>query len=676
MARGKGGRYRVSVDIGGTFTDLVFQDAKSGDTFTGKVLSTPANPAGGVLEGLKTFLPKDAGLEFLIHGTTVGVNAVLERKGARVALVTTRNFGDVYAIQGNDRRDIFSIHYRKPKGLLRRRDVFTVRERLRSDQSVEEPILLADLDPVIAAAKEGRYDSIAICFLHAYSNPVHELAAEKYLAERLPEFPVILSHRVSPEWREFARSSTAIMEAYIAPVVKRYLTTLIQELKRTLAGRELHVMESNGGAMTAAAAREHPLQTLLSGPVGGAIGAKAVAKSLGRPNLISIDMGGTSFDASLIVDGQPTLSGEAELEGLPIQMSNVDIHVIGAGGGSLAWLEGGNIRVGPRSAGSVPGPACYGRGGTEATVTDANVVLGRIDPATFAGGRMTLDVGAAQAAVGRVARAIGLGTEAMAQGILDIVNAKMADTVRTITIRRGIDPRDFALFAYGGAGPMHAAAIAQQLEIGEVIVPVHPGAFSAWGMLHTDVMQEFKRTYYHLWDHVAPAELEAAYKELEARGRESLAHEGIAAGKMSFARTADFRYEFQEYQIACDMPSGVADKAKVRKAFDAAYLKQYGHANAEARLEIVTLRVMAIGKLDRPGIVAPRPVAVPPARKRMVHFDGRRHETAIVGRLGLAVGKGVKGPAIIEEPTATTVLPPGWKATIIKGGHMSLKRVG
>lgn len=668
-------RYRVSVDIGGTFTDLVFQDAETGDTFTGKVLSTPDNRARGVLEGLTTFLPKASKLEFLIHGTTVGLNAVLERKGARVALVTTHKFGDVYAIQGNDRRDIFSIHYRKPKGLTRRRDVFTVRERLLADRSVDVPVQLADLDPLIASVKAGNYDAIAICFLHAYTNPVHELAAEKYLAERLPDFPVILSHRVSPEWREFARTSTAVMEAYIAPVVQRYLTTLMKELESTLGGSELHVMESNGGAMTAAAAHEHPIQTLLSGPVGGAIGARAVSAALHRPNLITIDMGGTSFDASLIVDGQATLSGEAELEGLPIQMSNVDIHVIGAGGGSLAWLEGGNIRVGPRSAGSVPGPACYGRGGTEATVTDANVVLGRIDPATFAGGRMTLDVAAAQTAVAKIAKSLNLSTEAMAQGILDIVNAKMADTVRTITIRRGIDPRDFSLFAYGGAGPMHAVAIAQQLEIGEVIVPVHPGAFSAWGMLHTDVMQEFKRTYYHLWDNVDPADLESAYRALEAQGREQLRKEGIPDNKMKFARTGDFRYEFQEYQIACDMPSGVADKAAVRTAFDAAYLKQYGHANAEARLEVVTLRVMAIGQLDRPGIVAPSAISVPPPRKRVVHFDGKPYETTIVGRLGLAVGEGTLGPAIIEEPTATTVLPPGWKATIIEGGHMSLTRV-
>jgi N-methylhydantoinase A len=667
-------RFRVSADIGGTFTDLVFQDAVSGDAFTGKILSTPGNPAQAVLEGLTSFLPQGASLDFLVHGTTVGLNAVLERRGARVALVTTENFGDVYSIQGNDRRDIFSIFYRKPKTLVARRDVFTIRERLNADGSVDTPIDIAGLDPVIESVKADRYDAIAVCFLHAFNNPVHELAALARLEAALPGFPVTLSHQVSSEWREFARTSTTVMEAYIAPVVKRYLSTLMEELGGALQGRQLHVMESNGGAMTAASARNHPIQTLLSGPVGGNIGAEAVAATSGRPNLICIDMGGTSFDASLVVDGKPNLSNEAELEGLPIQMSIVDIHVIGAGGGSLAWLEGGHIRVGPRSAGSTPGPACYGRGGTEPTVTDANAVLGRIDPANFAGGRMTLDLGAARTAVDRIATELGMDTEPMARGILDIVNAKMADAIRTITVRRGIDPRDFVLFAYGGAGPMQAVALAEELEIKEVIIPVHPGAFSAWGMLHTDVKHEFKQTFYNKWDAVDLDALEQAYRTLEARGRAHLLAEDILGDKIQFARTADFRYVGQEYQIGTPMPAGPADKAEVRASFDAAYLQRYGHANAEATLEIVTLRVMAIGRLDRPGIVAPSARPAAPPRRRPVYFDGAFHDAAILDRSSLSESHGAAGPAIIEEPTATTILPPGWKASVIEGGHLSLTR--
>ena len=446
------------------------------------------------------------------------------------------------------------------------------------------------------------------------------------------------------------------------------------ELGDALAGRDLHIMQSNGGAMTAAAAREHPIQTLLSGPVGGNIGAEAVAKTLKRPNLICIDMGGTSFDASLVVDGRPTLSNEAELEGLPIQMSIIDIHVIGAGGGSLAWLDGGNIRVGPKSAGAAPGPACYGRGGTEPTVTDANAVLGRIDPANFAGGRMGLDLSLATKAVAGIAKKLGLSTEAMAQGILDIVNARMADAIRTITIRRGIDPRDFSLFAYGGAGPMHAVALAEELEIAEVIVPLHPGAFSAWGMLQTDVKHELKQTFYGAWETVDRDALERAYRALEARGREHLLKEGIRRKDIAFLRSADFRYVGQEYQINCDMPAGKADKAAVRTAFDAAYLRQYGHANPEARIEIVTIRAMGIGRLDRPGMVSPRTSEAEPARRRKVHFNGKAVPTAIVDRAGIKRDAGVRGPAIIEEPTATTILPPGWRATIAAGGHMLITR--
>ena len=668
-------RYRVSADIGGTFTDLVFQDAASGATFTGKILSTPANPAGAVLEGLSAFLPEDAAVDFLVHGTTVGLNSVLERKGARVALVTTRNFGDVYAIQGNDRRDIFSIHYRKPRGLIERRDVFTVSERLNAGGSVETPIELADVAPLIAAVQAGKYDAVAVCFLHAYRNPVHELAVEAHLAQALPEISVTLSHRVSQEWREFARTSTTILEAYIAPVMKRYLSTLIAELGDALRGRDLHIMQSNGGAMTATAAREHPIQTLLSGPVGGNIGAEAVARSLKRANLICIDMGGTSFDASLVVDGRPTLSNEAELEGLPIQMSIIDIHVIGAGGGSLAWLDGGNIRVGPKSAGASPGPACYGRGGSEPTVTDANAVLGRIDPGNFAGGRMDLDLSLADKAVAVVAKKLGLATEAMAQGILDIVNARMADAIRTITIRRGIDPRDFSLFAYGGAGPMHAVALAEELEIAEAIVPLHPGAFSAWGMLQTDVKHELKQTFYGAWDAVDAAALERAYKALEGRGREHLLREGIRRKDISFRRSADFRYVGQEYQINCVMPAGKADKPTVRAAFDDAYLRQYGHANPEARIEIVTIRVMGIGRLDRPGMVSPRGGAAAASRRRKVHFDGKAVTTTILDRAGIKRGGQVRGPAIVEEATATTIVPPGWHATIAAGGHMLITRV-
>jgi N-methylhydantoinase A len=668
--------YRVSADIGGTFTDLVFQDAENGRCEAFKVLTTPQNPALAVIAGLDQALPKGGEVAFFVHGTTVGLNAVLTRRGAKVALLTTENYRDVYTIQGNDRGEIFSIHWRKPKPLAAIPDTFTVKERISAKGVVETKLDLAELEPLVKAVKERGYEAIAICFLFGFKNPVHELAAEKYLRERLPGMPITLSHRVSPEWREFARTSTTVMDAYVAPVVRRYLETLIGELSGRLPGGQLHVMESNGGAMTAAAAAEIPLQTLLSGPVGGTIGGVALAQTTGRQNLICVDMGGTSFDASLIIYGRPSTSNEATLEGLPVQMSVVDIHVIGAGGGSIAWEEAGAVRVGPQSAGSTPGPACYGRGGTDATVSDANLVLGRLDSANFAGGTMTLDVEKARTAVSKLGTRFGLSTEAMAQGIIDIINAKMADAIRTITIRRGIDPRDFALVAYGGAGPAQAVALAEQLDITEIIVPIMPGAFSAWGMLQTDVRHDFKMTYYGYWAQVPAAELEKNFSKLEADGREYLRKEGVTDDNISFERLADFRYHGQEYVLTIPIPSGPIDMAAVRKSFDEAYDRQYGHSAPESRVEVANLRVAALGKLKRPGIADPVAGKAGKPRSRKVYFNGVEHETAIVERDGLTPGEKVPGPAIIEESTATTLVPDTWQAEVIAGGHMTLTRKG
>ena len=667
--------YRVSADIGGTFTDLVFQDAETGSCEAFKVLSTPKNPALAVIEGLDKALPEGGNVAFFIHGTTVGLNAVLTRRGAKVALLTTKNYRDVYTIQGNDRGEIFSIHWRKPKPLAGIPDTFTVNERISAKGEVETPIDVAELDELVKAVGERGYEAIAICFLFAFKNPAHELAAEAYLRKRLPDVSITLSHRVSPEWREFARTSTTVMDAYAAPVVRRYLDTLVEQLSGRLpGGGQLHVMESNGGAMTAGAASEIPLQTLLSGPVGGTIGGRTLAETTGRPNLICVDMGGTSFDASLIIDGKPSTSNEAELEALPIQMSVVDIHVIGAGGGSIAWEEAGAVRVGPQSAGSMPGPACYGRGGTEPTVSDANLVLGRLDSANFAGGTMTLDVDKARAAVGRLAQRFGMSTEAMAQGIIDIINAKMADAIRTITIRRGIDPRDFALVAYGGAGPAQAVALAEQLDIREVIVPVMPGAFSAWGMLQTDVRHDFKMTYYGYWDQIDRNDLDKQFAALEADGREYLRKEGLGDGDISFERLADFRYHGQEYVLTIPVPTGSIDMAAVRKSFDEAYDRQYGHSSPEYRVEVANLRVAALGRLKRPGIADPAIGPRGAVRNRSVFFGGRQHDTRILERSGIPVGEIVGGPAIIEESTTTTLLPDNWQAEVIAGGHMTLKR--
>lgn len=667
-------RYRISADIGGTFTDIVYQDRDSGVCGAAKILSTPDNPALAVIEGIKTTVPADAEIDFFVHGTTVGLNALLTRRGARVALLTTENFRDIYTIQGNDRREIFSIRWNKPEPLAGLEDTFTVRERIAADGEIVTPLETADLDTLVDAARKNDYEAIAVCLLFSFRNPEHELAVEAYLRERLPDVAITLSHRVSPEWREFDRTSTTVMDGYLAPVVRRYLQTLVEQLESRLPKNQgLHVMESNGGVMSAASASRTPLQTLLSGPVGGAIGGRALSDLTGRQNLICVDMGGTSFDASLIIDGLPSSSTETMLEGLPVQMSVVDIHVIGAGGGSIAWTEAGAARVGPQSAGSRPGPVCYGHGGTEPTVSDANLVLGRLDGSNFSGGA-TLDKSLAEDAVGKMGALFGMNAQEMAQGIIDIINAKMADAIRTITIRRGIDPRDFSLVAFGGAGPAQAAALAEELEIAEVIIPVHPGAFSAWGMLQTDVRHDFKETLYGFWNQIKSDDLEERFKKLEADGRAYLLEEGVDASAISFERSADFRYHGQEYVLTIPIPEGAIDMDGVRTSFDEAYDRQYGHSSPEGLVEVANLRVAAIGKLDRPDNAGAVPGEGRAARERNVYFSGSEQATKIVDRTGIQADTVVKGPAIIEENTATTLVPPGWQAKTITGGHLSLSK--
>ncbi len=667
-----GKKYRVSADIGGTFTDIVYQDIATGQCGATKILSTPENPALSVLKGIDEVLGDDGEMVFFVHGTTVGLNALLTRKGAKVALVTNENFRDIYTIQGNDRGEIFSIRWNKPEPLTSLEHTYTVAGRIAATGEELTPLRPSDLDRLTEACAREGYEAIAISLLFSFKNPAHELAVRDYLSARLPNVQIVMSHQVSPEWREFERTSTTVTDAYLAPVVRKYISTLQSGMGKRLPGGALHVMESNGGVMTAAAASETPLQTLLSGPVGGAIGGKALSAATGRGNLIYVDMGGTSFDASLVIDGLPSASNEAKLEGLPIQMSVVDIHVIGAGGGSIAWKEAGAVRVGPQSAGAKPGPVCYGLGGTEPVVSDANLVLGRLDGANFSNGAMTLDRAAAAKELTRLGADFGMGAEAMAQGVIDIVNAKMADAIRTITIQRGIDPRDFSLVAFGGAGPAQAVALAEELEIGEVIIPVHPGAFSAWGMLQTDVRHDFKETLYSFWDQIEPAAVETAFARLADRGRMFLADEGIKGDRVGFERAIDFRYHGQEYVLTIPIAQGVLDMAKIRGDFDAAYARQYGHNSPENRVEMANIRLAALGRLDRPENAPPERKAARAAREREVWFAGKPVATAIIDRNSIDEGAVVHGPAIIEETTSTTLLPPGWTARLITGGHMSL----
>jgi N-methylhydantoinase A len=584
----------------------------------------------------------------------------------------TAGLRDAYSIARHDRKELYTLQYRKPERLVPRRDVHEVGERLRWDGSVETALDEASLRPVIDAVKGEGIEAVAVCLIHAYVNPVHELQAREVLLRECPGLSVTLSHEIAREWREYERASTAVLNAYVAPRVEGYLRDLEEELAARDVEPRLHVMQSNGGITTAAKARQQPVQTLLSGPVGGTIGGAALAKVTGRPNLLCIDMGGTSFDLSLIVDGMPTVSTETELEGLPILMPLVDIHTIGAGGGSLGWLEAGGLRVGPQSAGADPGPACYGRGGTEPTVTDANLQLGRLDPEFFLGGRMSLDVEAAARALDSIGSQLGLETAAFAEGMLAIVNANMADAMRTITVKQGIDPRDYSLVAFGGAGPMHAVWLAQELEIGEVIVPWSPGTFSAWGMLQTDIRHDVVQSFYQPVAALdGPAAVAAVYADLQTEGAELLAAEGTGDAERYFARSADMRYVGQEYTVTVPIAAEI-DLAEIDAAFHDQHRVRYGHSTPGAPVEFVNLRLAAFGRIGGGAAPFTPPAGDEPALigQRRVVFDGEEHTTEVVRRDRLRPGDTHDGPVVIEEDGSTTVVPPGYTLRVDDHGNL------
>ena len=660
-------RYRVAIDIGGTFTDVVTYDEQDGSYQAGKASTTPDDLAQGVLTAVESVVESLDECGFVVHGTTQGLNAFLQRRGERVLLLATRGAEDVYHIARGNRTRLYDVHFRKPKPLVPRSDILAIGGRLNYAGEQLEPLDETAVREAARRVREEGFGAVAVAFLFSYLNPEHELAAERILLEELGEgLPVTLSHRVAREWREYERTSSAVVDAYTSPVVRRYLDRLDEELRDRGLHEPLHIMQSSGGIVTAASARERSLQSLLSGPVGGTMGGTALARLLGRPNLICIDMGGTSFDVSLIVDGKPNLSSEASLEGFPLLMSVVDIHTIGAGGGSIAYAEAGGLRVGPESAGADPGPACYGRGGTEPTVTDANLALGRVDPSWFAAGQIDLDRGAAERAVAALAGMLGLEPLQLAEGILDVINAKMAQAIRTLTVEKGIEPRDFALVAFGGAGPMHAAFLARELEIREVVVPLYPGAFSAWGMLETDIRKDFGRAYYTPISALDRAHLAGTLAGQEEEAYAALGEEGISRDGGRVEHAVDIRYAGQEYTLtipleATDEPNREGFGETIAGRFDDAYLVRFGHANPGAPIEFVTVRSTALGDLGRilPERAEPVPDADYPSETRPAVFDRREQDTTFVRRDDLVSGAAVSGPAVVVEETATTVVPPG-----------------
>jgi N-methylhydantoinase A len=670
---------RIGVDIGGTFTDVVVFDEAKGSVALAKALSTPAELAKGVQEALtKAAIPLNTA-SLLIHGTTVVVNAIVERQGAKTALVTTQGFRDVYEIGRINRPESFNLRFRKHRPLVPRENIFEIPERMLADGSERTPLDDQAAREVAHIIKEEGFEAVAVLFLHSYRAPEHEIRMCEILRETDPNLFVSASHELSREYREYERTSTVAANAYVGPKVNNYLGDLERRLRNEGFVGSLMIMQSNGGLSDVEMARRQCIQLMESGPAGGVVGTMALCEMLDLEAAIAFDMGGTTAKASVIRRGEPSLSPDYFIggynEGLAVRIPVLDIVEVGTGGGSIAWLdEGGGLHVGPRSAGAAPGPASYGRGGTEPTITDANVVLGRLSPERFLGGEMRLNREAAEIALReRVAQPLGVELERAASGMLEIATASMANAVRRVTLERGLDPRDFTLVAYGGGGPLHAAAVAKELSIGKVIIPHAPGHFSALGMLMADLRRDYVQTLFARLDDLKMDELEAQFKKLEAEGREALESSGIAPDRIVFERAADMRYVGQEHAVAVRMLPNVADeksRRQIKRLFDEAHELRYSHSAPEESADVVSLRVSAIGRLGKPQFpqLPQGQLAAPSAAQRgtrSVIFEGHGSVKATVfDRTKLLQGNVIDGPAIIEEAASTTVVEPGDTLTV------------
>ena len=659
---------RIGVDVGGTFTDLVAADA-AGGTWSCKVPTTPANPADGVLAGL-ALLGRQAGpWTSLAHGTTMVTNAIVERCGARTALVTTRGFRDVLEIARQNRTHLYRLDLpAKPEPLVPRRLRHEISERVGHDGTVLAPLALDELPAIAADLERDGVEAVAICLLHAYANPEHEQAVAGALRGRVGH--VSASSDVNAEFREYERTCTTVLNAMVMPLAARYLDDLVARLDPAAGRRPLHLLHSAGGMMSVEAAKARPLAMAMSGPAAGVAAAAHVARTLHLGRALAFDMGGTTTDVCLIAGGVPETAGQRRLGEYPVRLPMLAVESIGAGGGSIARVEPtGALKVGPRSASAVPGPACYGRGGVEPTVSDANLILGRLDPERVYGGAIRLDRERAAAALEPLARRLGLSLVEAAHGVVEVANASMLRALRLVSVQRGYDLREFALIAYGGAGPLHAGALARECGIGRVVVPAHSGAFSALGCLVSPLRYDAVQTHRARLDAWDAKVVEDRFRALEARCLRPLLDEGHALGQVVVARSADLRYVGQNYEL--EVPCGDGDLAGVRAAFEERHRLLYGYATGEG-VECVNLRVIASVMPDV--LVAP-----PPAVSRAAGPLGRHpacfRETGQVeiprhDRGALGAGQAVDGPALVEDEWSTTIVYPGQRCAADALGHL------
>ncbi len=686
---------RVSVDVGGTFTDLVALDEMTGRVENIKVPSVPKNPERGVTDAFKVFLrgrlPSD--VRMIGHATTIGTNALLgqiDLEIPSIALVTTRGFRDVLEIGRQRRAEVYNLFFKRPKLLVERSLRYEVTERVRYDGSIITPLNEMELGKVLDEIADLGVSSIAFSFLNSYANTAHEERALA-MAKELRGTPYLTaSHQVSNEYREYERTSTAVVNAVLMPIIHRYLTKLSEDLKRKGIQAPLYVMQSNGGLSTAKNVSEKPATIVESGPAAGVIAAAWLGELVGAGDVISFDMGGTTAKAGTVRGGMPEVVPEYEVaghihmgrlvkgSGYPVRFPFIDLAECSSGGGTIAWAdEGEALRVGPTSAGAYPGPACYSRGGKEPTITDANLMLGRLNPSNLLSGGMTIYPEKARAALTGLGKKIGMSADEAAVAVIRIANSMMGKILHIVSVERGYDPRGFTLVAFGGAGPMHVCALAEELEVAKVIVPPNPGMFSALGLLTADMFHDYIRPIVKRITLVDPSEMETAYREMEAEGRLTLREEQVPSGKMSFLRQADLRYLGQAYELTVPAPRRVNSASLVSTiiAFHKRHREVYGYSADEEPVELVSLRLRAIGSIPKPELGAAKERIEPSSKgTRKVYFEGEGWLESPVYQRGGWVS-GFPGPAIVEQYDATTVVYPGWNLETDSVGDLVLKKV-
>ena len=678
---------RLSADVGGTFTDVAAFDETTGELKLGKTLTTPQRLVSGIENGVGKAGTRFDAARLFLHGTTVAINTILERSGARCALLTTQGFRDIYEIGRVNRPDAYNLGFRKHKPLIDRDMRFEIMERMDAQGTVLIKLDDEQVRATVTQAVAQGAKAIAILFLHSYRNPSHERRAKELIEREFPDLFVTASHELSQEYREYERTSTAAANAYIGPRVRHYLTEMETHLEAEGFGGNFLIVQSTGGLFDVDDARRSCIRMLESGPAAGVIGTKALCDSIGMKNAIAFDMGGTTAKAGVIYQGDVLMTGGALMggyaTGLPVQMPMIDIQEVGTGGGSIARVELGNaLRVGPESAGASPGPVCYGLGGTEPTITDANLVLGRLGVDRFHGGEMKLDIEAANRALNdKIAKPLGLDPVKAAEGILRIATTKMAHVVRWVTTERGLDAADFTLVAYGGAGPLHASAVARELAIAKVVIPRAPGHFSAYGMLVADLRCDFVNTWFTpLADAPFPA-MESIFAGMENAGRDTVTR-GRSVSGTSATRAADMRYVLQEHAVTVDLPVELfksGDRDGIKKRFDAVHQTRYGFSVASEKAEIVSLRSATIGEMRKP-VFEPiikgesKPETGAGRGARPVYFASTGFvDTPTFDRAKLKAGNRIEGPALIEEHASTTVLHPGDKLEVDAFGDLIIE---